>query len=380
MPIDNATQGHCDPDFSAVGAAFERNMAEGDSGAAFALYRDGAIRVDLWAGHRDAARSEPWNTDTLVCMFSVGKPVAITAVLMLADRGQIDLDAPVSDYWPEYAQNGKDTTTVRHIVTHMAGLPGVEGLSGGTAYDWDAMVSAIEQARAYSTPGREGCYHTFSMGHLVGELVRRVTGRTIERFVREEINEPLGIECLFGMTNAEIERCADIVHPGNDPWTDMVSDKQTLLGRFWTGLLDGTGEDFNSPRFRTRSMPAVNCHSNPRSMARFFAALGNGGELDGCRLLGDDAAKHFTREEAWSGTDMLGFPARMSHGFMLSSELAPFPAKADVFGHIGLGGAFAFADPAARLACSYASNQFASEPNIGRSARRLIDAVEACSA
>ncbi len=380
MSIANSTHGHCAPGFNAVGAAFERNMEDGDLGAAFALYQGGAIKVDLWAGHRDAAGNVPWNADTLVCMFSVGKPVAITAVLMLADRGQIELDGPVSDYWPEYAQNGKRDTTVRHVVTHMAGLPGVEGLPGGAAYDWDGMVTKIEQARPYSPPGREGCYHTFTMGHLVGELVRRVTGRTIDRFVREEINEPLGIECLFGMTPAEIERCADVVHPENDPWTDMVSDKQTLLGRFWTGLLDSTGEDFNSPRFRTHPMPAFNCHSNPRSMARFFAALGNGGELDGYRILREELAKRFTREEVWSGTDMLGFPVRMSHGFMLSNELAPFSAKADVFGHIGLGGAFAFANPDAGIACSFASNQFATEPNLGRSARRLIDAVEARSA
>jgi len=378
MSTAKPTHGHCAPGFDAVGAAFERNMEDGDIGGAFALYQGGVIKVDLWAGYRNAALNVPWNTDTLVCMFSVGKPVAITAVLMLADRGQIELDALVSDYWPEYAQNGKAATTVRHVVTHMAGLPGVEGVLGGTAYDWDGMVTKIEQARPYTPPGREGCYHTFSMGHLVGELVRRTTGRTIDRFVREEISEPLGIECLFSMTPEEIERCADVVHPENDPWTDMVSDTQTLLGRFWTGLLDGTGEDFNSPLFRTRPMPAFNCHSNPRSMARFFAALGNGGELDGCCILREESAKRFTREEVWSGTDMLGFPVRMSHGFMLSNELAPFSTKADVFGHVGLGGAFAFADPGAGIACSFASNLFAAEPNIGRSARRLIAAVESC--
>lgn len=379
MPTVDSTNGHCAAEFITVGDAFARNMADSDVGGAFALYQDGELAVDLWAGHRDVARRAPWNADTLLCMFSVGKPVAITAVLMLADRRQIELDAPVSDYWPEYARNGKEDTTVRHIVTHMAGLPGVEGLPGGAAYDWGRMVDEIERARPYTPPGQTGCYHTFSMGHLVGELVRRVAGRPVERFVREEIGIPLGIECLFGMTPAEIERCADIVHPENDPWTDMVRDHETLLGRFWTGLLDGTGEDFNSRRFRTHSMPALNCHSNPRSMARFFATLGNGGEIDGCRILSAAAAESFAQKEVWSGTDILGFPARMSHGFMLSSELAPFPARPGVFGHVGLGGAFAFSDPNAGLACSFASNQFASEPNIGQSARRLIEAVEACS-
>jgi CubicO group peptidase (beta-lactamase class C family) len=243
MSSGKSAHGHCAPGFEAIGAAFERNMEDGDIGAAFALYRRGELQVDLWAGHCSPERSLPWSADTLVCMFSVGKPVAITAVLMLADRGQIELDRPVSDYWPEYANNGKQATTVRHIVTHMAGLPGVENLPGGMAYDWQAMIAQIEQAPPYSPPGRVGCYHTFSMGHLVGELVRRVTGRSIERFVREEINQPLGIECLFGMTPAEIKRCADIVHPHNDPWTDMVSDKQTLLG--------GSGPGYSTARART---------------------------------------------------------------------------------------------------------------------------------
>lgn len=370
--------GLCAAGFDAVRQAVRQNLANGDTGEAVTLFVDGESRVDLWAGHRDAARTVPWEEDTLVCMFSVGKPVAIIAVLMLADRGLLELDAPVAEYWPAYAQNGKQATTVRHVVTHMAGLPGVEGLPGGTAYEWDAMVAAIEQAAPYTPPGREGCYHTFSMGHLTGELVRRVTGRPIERFVREEIGAPLGIECLFGMTEDEIARCADIVHPDTDPWTDMVRDQNGLLGRLWTGLMDGTGEDFNSPRFRSLPQPACNFHGNPRGVARFLAALAGGGELDGCRLLDAASSRHFTQQEAWAGTDLLGFPVRMSHGFMLSNEMAPFSPRANAFGHVGLGGAFAFADPDVGVACAWASNRFATEPNIGPFARRVIEAVHAC--
>jgi CubicO group peptidase (beta-lactamase class C family) len=371
-------RGHCDPAFEAIREALGRNMAAGEVGEAVALYADGELKVDLWAGHRDARRSSPWEADTLLCMFSVGKPVAILAVLMLADRGEIDLDAPVAEYWPEYARNGKEATTVRHVVTHMAGLPGVEGLPGGSAYDWGRMVAAIEEAKPYTVPGENGCYHSFTMGHLTGELVRRVTGCSIDHFIRAEINAPLDIECLFGMSEAERSRCADIVHPEVDPWMDAVKDQDTLLGRIWTPLLDGTGEDFNSERFRSLTMPAYNCHSNPRSMARLFAALLRGGELDGCRLLAKELAERFTREEVWSGTDILGFPLRMSHGFMLSNELVPFSTARDAFGHLGLGGAFAFADPGAGIACSFAPNRFAPEASLGPYSRRLIEAVRTC--
>ena len=293
----------CDPAFTAVRDALQENFASGDEvGEAVAVWADGRCVVDLWAGHRDAARRLPWREDSIACMFSVGKPFAIFALLMLAERGEIGLDDRVAKYWPEYAQSGKKTTTVRHIVTHMAGLPGVLGAKPGDAYDWDAMVRAIEREPPISVPGEEGCYHTFMLGHLTGELVRRVSGKSIGRFVREEIFEPLGGGFYFGLGEPELARCADIVHPDPDLWTEMFLDLDTLNGRYWRPLSLNDGEDFNTDKFRRREMPAYNDHGNARAVVRFYAALVNHVEIDDVRLI-QKGAMEWIASEQWAGLD-----------------------------------------------------------------------------
>ncbi|MBT4428103.1 MAG: beta-lactamase family protein [Rhodospirillaceae bacterium] len=370
--------GTCDPAFSAVRVALQENFADGgEVGEAVAVWADGCSVVDLWAGHCDEARSKPWLEDSIACMFSVGKPFAIFALLMLAERGEIELDKLVADYWPQYARAGKETTTIRHIVTHMAGLPGVLGVAPGGAYDWDAMVQAIENAAPISVPGEEGCYHTFTLGHLTGELVRRVSGKSIGRFVREEIFEPLGGGFYFGLGDAELARCADIVHPSPDPWTEMFLDLDTLNGKYWVPLPIRDGEDFNSDKFRRLEMPAYNGHGNARAVARFYAALVNDGEIDGVRLI-EKGAIDWIRREQWACLDAVGLDVRMSYGFMLNNEFAKFNDNPDSFGHLGVGGALGFADPARKLAFSFCPNRIAPEIGLGPYARRLIDAAAAC--
>ena len=370
--------GTCDPAFSAVRDALQENFADGgEVGEAVAIWSEGRCVVDLWAGHCDAARSKPWQRDTIACMFSVGKPFAIFALLMLAERGEIDLDDKVEKYWPEYARAGKAATTIRHIVTHMAGLPGVLGVEPGGAYDWDTMVQAIENEAPISVPGEEGCYHTFTLGHLTGELVRRVSGKSIGRFVREEIFDPLGGGFYFGLGDDELARCADIVHPSPDPWTEMFLDLDTLNGRYWVPLPIKHGEDFNSDKFRRLEMPAYNGHGNSRAVARFYAALVNDGEIGGVRLIGK-GAMDWIRREQWACLDAVGLDVRMSYGFMLNNDFAKFNDNPDSFGHLGVGGALGFADPASRLAFSFCPNRIAPEIGLGPYARRLIDAAAAC--
>jgi CubicO group peptidase (beta-lactamase class C family) len=343
--------GSCDAAFMPVREAMEENFASGEEiGEAVAVWLGERCVVDLWAGHRDAARILPWREDTIACMFSVGKPFAIFALLMLAERGEIDLDDKVAMYWSEFAAAGKEETTIRHIVTHTAGLPGVLGLKPGDAYDWDTMRRAIEQAPPISAPGAEGCYHTFTLGHLTGELVRRVSGKSIGRFVHDEIFAPLGGGFYFGLGEAELARCADIVHP--DPWTEMFLDLDTLHGKYWVPLpLDG-GEDFNSDKFRRLEMPAFNGHGNARAVARFYAALANDGEIDGVRLIAK-GAMDWIRAEQWARLDAVGLDVRMSYGFMLDNAFAQFNGNPDSFGHLGVGGALGFADPASGLALTF---------------------------
>ena len=368
----------CDAAFTPVRDALQENFASGDeAGEAVAVWAGGSSVVDLWAGHRDAARRLPWQDDTIACMFSVGKPFAIFALLMLAERGEIDLDDPVTKYWPEYGQAGKETTAVRHIVIHMAGLPGVLGAKPGDAYDWDAMVRAIENEAPISVPGEEGCYHSFTLGHLTGELVRRVSGKSIGCFVHDEIFEPLGGGFYFGLGEAELARCADIVHPDPDPWTEMFLDLETLNGRYWRPLPLNAGEDFNTDKFRRLEMPAYNGHGNARAVARFYAALVNDGEIDGVRLIQKGAMDWIAREQ-WAGLDAVGLDVRMSYGFMLNNDFAKLNDNPDSFGHLGVGGALGFADLAKKLAFSFCPNRIAPEIGLGPYARRLIDAAAAC--
>jgi CubicO group peptidase (beta-lactamase class C family) len=175
-----------------------QNLAEGEElGETVSVVVDGRTVVDLWGGYRDRVRTQPWRRDTLVCMFSVGKPVAILAVLMLADRGQIDLAEPVARYWSEFGHAGKDKITVQQLLSHLAAIPGAFRAEKGDAYDQLKMAQAIELQEPLWEPGAQGCYHTFTMGYLCGELVRRVSGRSLGQFVREEISGPMDLDFCY---------------------------------------------------------------------------------------------------------------------------------------------------------------------------------------
>jgi len=259
----------------------------------------------------------------------------------------------------------------------MAGPPGVLSANPGDACDWSAIVRAIENEPPISVPGEEGCYHTFTLGHLTGKLVRRVSGKSIGKFVRDEIFEPFGVGFYFGLGEAELARCADIVHPDPDLWTEMFLDLDTLNGRYWRPLPLNDGEDFNTDKFRRREMPAYNDHGNARAVARFYAALVNHVEIDDVRLI-QKGAMEWIASEQWAGLDAVGLDVRMSYGFMLNNDFAKFSANPDSFGHLGVGGALGFADPASKLAFSFCPNRIAPEIGLGPYARRLIDAAAGC--
>lgn len=373
--------GLCDPAFSAVREALEQNLAGGDEiGESVSVVLDGCPVVDLWGGYSDQARTRLWRADTLVCMFSVGKPISILPVLILAERGQIDLDAPVVRYWPAFGQAGKDRITVRHIIAHQAAIPGAFAAHKGDAYQWDRMIRAIERQEPLWEPGSSGCYHTVTLGYLTGELVRRVTGRSIGQFLQEEICLPLGIDYHFGLSPADQRRCAEVYEAPDAPFMDVIRNPQTLLGKCWIPLpLTDYEEDFNSALYRATEMPSFNGHGTARGVARLFGALAGGGEIDGVRLISqtlrDDAIA-----EAWAQTDALGMPCRMScGGFMLRNDaLAPYNSNPRSFGHLGLGGAIAYGDPDAKLGFSFCGNRMASRTDPVSYAKRLLEATEAC--
>jgi CubicO group peptidase (beta-lactamase class C family) len=369
--------GICDPKFKAVRDALAKNLADRDEiGEAVSVAIGGKTVVDLWGGYRDRARSKPWEQTTLVCMFSVGKPIAILAVLMLADRGEIDLRKPVTQYWPEFGQAGKEKITLEQLLSHLAAIPGAFAAQKGDAYKSLNMVRAIEVQKPLWEPGTQGCYHTFTMGYVCGELIRRLTGKTLGQFVREQISLPFDLDFHFGLSADDQRRCAEIYEAPECPFMDTIRDPETLLGRCWIPLpLIDDVEDFNSARFRSAEMASFNGHGTAKGVAKLFSALACGGKFGGARLLSQAMVQNALTER-WHQTDALGLPCRMAMGFMLRNDALPYNDNSRSFGHIGLGGALAFGDPDAKLGSAFCANRMASI-GVGPYVRHLIDTTMA---
>jgi CubicO group peptidase (beta-lactamase class C family) len=371
--------GRCDRSFEPLRRAFEENFAaRNELGAAVSVTVHGETVVDLWGGYADAAGRKPWRRDTIVCMMSVAKAVSALCVHMLADRDAIDVDAPIAKYWPEFAQQGKEEIPVAWALSHLASVPVADAAPRGALYDWKIMTEAIAAQAPLWPPGTTPCYHTATQGFILGELVRRVDGRSIGTFIREEIAGPLGIDYHIGLTPAEEARCADMVpSKGNVLSTAQSGDTKSLLARGWAQL--PLREDFNSPRWRRAEVPSANGHGAARAIGRLYACLAQGGEIDGVRLIGSKALKR-ARTEQWSARDaMSGLNFRIALGFYLNAPPdRPMGPNRDTFGHSGAGGAQSFGDPALGLGFCYAPNRMHAGIDIGPRATALIDALYAC--
>lgn len=371
-PID----GSCTRQFAPLREAFERNFSErNELGASVAVTLHGETVVDLWGGFADAAGARPWRRDTIVCMMSVAKAVSAVCVHMLADRGALDLDAPVARYWPEFAEHGKAEVPVSWALSHLASVPVADAAPRGALYDWKVMTSAIAAQEPLWPPGSMPCYHTATQGFILGELVRRVDGRSIGAFLREEIARPLGLDYHIGLHPEAEARCAEMVpSKGNVLSAAQSGDTKGLLARGWAQL--PLSEDFNSPRWRRAEVPSANGHGAARAIARLYGCLAQGGATDGIRIL-SSAVLARARKEQWSGRDaMSGLKFRIALGFYLNSPPdRPMGPNPDTFGHSGAGGAQSFGDPTAGLGFCYAPNRMHAGIDIGPRAMALIDAL-----
>jgi CubicO group peptidase (beta-lactamase class C family) len=382
--------GICDPRFEAVRAEFERNLADrGDVGAAVAVTIGGVPVVDLWGGWLDEAHERPWQRDSIVNVWSLGKAVSAICLLQLVEQGKIDLDAPVARYWPEFAQAGKASLPVRFLLTHQAGLPAVRRSlpPGANILSWDTMTTALAEQAPWWKPGSAFGYHTNTFGFLVGELLRRVDGRTVGHYVRDELATGFGIDFLIGFGPEQDARVADwisYVSPGDSPqrpWLEAdpaalegVALARVLAYRNPPGLPDGS---VNSRLWRAAEFPSTNPHSNARALARLFGGLANGGVIEGRPLLDRkiiDAAKTIQAD----GEDLiLGRPNRFGLGFQLTIPgVRPLGPGRHSFGHYGNGAVLGFADPDAGVGFGFVCNR------AGRSWRdprniALVDAVYA---
>jgi CubicO group peptidase (beta-lactamase class C family) len=340
--------------------------------------------VDVWGGYADAARSRAWERDTIVNVWSTTKGMTAACAHRLADEGRLDLDAPVAQYWPEFAQAGKAEIPVRWLLSHQAGLPAIrEPLPVGAHLDWETMVHALERQEPWWKPGTKHGYHAFTYGWLVGEVVRRITGKTLGTYFREEIAEPLGADFHIGTPAGYDSRIAEIIPPEPPDLskpnllTQLLADSESMAFKTIANPPDLMNmANANSIEWRRAEIPAVNGHGNARGVARVYSGLALGGEIDGMRIMSTQAIERAIEEQASGPDAVMHQPLRFALGWALTSPEAPLGPNARSFGHSGAGGSLGFADLDARVGFGYVMNRMIQGETI-RDPRwaPLIDAV-----
>lgn len=361
-------------------------------GAAVSVWREGRKVVDLWGGEADRRTGRAYDEDTLQLVFSTSKGVTAIAANLLAQRGQLDLDAPVAQYWPEFAQAGKEDIPVRWLLCHRAGLPWIDGdMTIEQALDWDQVIEAIEAQSPVWAPGSQHGYHATTFGWLVGEVVRRVDGRRLGTFVREELSEPLGLDLWIGLPADQHHRVAplEVIDLPTDPTLAEIVDQflgaESMLGRslFAPGgawRQEGFGS-FNRPDVWAAEIPAANCITDARSLAKLYAACVS-------EVPGPDGAPHrlFTDstvaaaiERQTEGVDhvIMGMDMQYGLGFNLPGDLLKLGGHRS-FGHYGAGGSVGFADPDAQVGFGYVMNKMFLGLTGDPRTSNLIDATYGC--
>ena len=347
-------KGNCQPGFEPVAAAFAANFEQGpDVGASVAVTKDGIPVVDLWAGDADE-KGTPWAEDTIVNVYSTTKTMAATCVLMLADHGELDLHAPVGRYWPEFSQNGKDGVLVSHVMSHSAGLSGFEKPAPADLYDWEDIIGRLAAQAPWWEPGKQSGYHAVTQGFLQGEIVRRVTGRTIGQFFREEVAQPLGADFHIGLDPSHDARVGDLIPPKLGLGA-AATDPDSIAARTFAGPnLDGT--EPRTREWRQAEIPAAGGIGNARSVARIHSALACGGTVDGTRLMSEAGVERILEEQT-RGTDLvLGMPIVFGMGFGLNDASFPISPNPRTFFWGGWGGSLAIIDLDARVSIAYVMN------------------------
>jgi CubicO group peptidase (beta-lactamase class C family) len=388
-----AVEGTCSEGFSAVREEFDRNFAErGEVGASVAVTVDGETVVDLWGGVADRATSRPWERDTIGIVWSCTKGAVALCAHMLVSRGELDLDAAVIDYWPEFGKNGKERVNVRMLLAHQAGLAAIrDPLPEPGLLDWDLTVEMLAAQEPLWPPGTRHGYHALTYGHVVGELVRRVTGRSLGTFFRDEVAGPLGLDFWIGLPKEHDARVAPTI-PVEPPaageevsefFTQAMTDPTSIpsliamnsSGMLFPGVIDRR-------EVYAAEIPAANGLANGRALAGMYRPLALGGAVDDVRLVDDATLAEATRVASASSVDAtLGIPTRFALGFMKAMDNRALPGNdsvlisEDAFGHAGYGGSVGFADPGASLSFGYSMNKQGHGLGVNERGHALIDAV-----
>jgi CubicO group peptidase (beta-lactamase class C family) len=355
------------PGFEAVRTAFAENFSKrGEAGAALHVTVGGETVVDLWGGAADAAGTRPWTGDTLVNVWSTTKGWLALAMHVLASRGLLDFDAPVTRYWPEFGQKGKEKVLIRHLLTHTSGLPAPSlKVPDEMIYDWEGMVRSLEQSELFWEPGTKCGYHAASFGWLNGEVLRRITGQSVGQFLRTEITQPLGADVAIGLSAGQIERCAELIPP-NATVSRLLDLLRGLGGPVKSLPFSNPPRPpraANTRRWREAEIPSSNGHASARGLARIYTPLALGGTVGSLRLLSEADVERAACVQFQGMDVVLGMRVRRSLGFMLPEPGQGDPRPATAFGHPGMGGSLGFADPQHRLALGYVMNRMIFGPD-----------------
>lgn len=369
--------GTCDPRFAAVADEFARNFAErGEVGAGVCAVVDGRCVVDLVGGWADADRHRQWRPDTTVDFYSVGKAFVALLALQLVDAGLIGLDDPLASVWPEFAAGGKGAATLRHALCHRAGVPAIrEPLTNADLWRWDVMAGALAGADPWWEPGTRHAYHTNTYGHLIGEVVRRVSGEDCGARL-DAVTGPLGADVWFGVPAAEQHRCAEVVFvssldPGSVDLSGLSGDELMVMLSYVNPPGYSSMGVVNTPAWRGALVPSTNGHGTAAGIARLYQAL-----LEPGRLLSPGLLAEATSPQSQGHCPVLGEEATFGLGFTPTTPRRPFGPNPSAFGHFGTGGAVGFCDPEAGVAFGYVMNHVIPRWQSSRN-RALIDALYA---
>jgi len=349
-----------DSRFETLRDVLDGHIAAGnDVGSSFCATMDGKTVVDIWGGHADEAKTRPWEKDTIINVYSTTKTMTALTALLLADRGELDFDAPVARYWPEFAANGKADVKVSHLMSHSAGLSGwKEPITEADLYDWEKATSLLAAQAPYWEPGTKSGYHALTQGYLVGEVIRRVAGKTVGTVFREEFADPMGADFHIGLPASEDARVADLIPPppggamGEGTTDHLVANMSTNPG---INVLSTRTRDW-----RGAEIPAAGGTGNARSVAEIHTILANGGiGRDGRRYLSEAGCRK-ALEPQIEGTDLiLGIPVKFGMGFGLQGGATPLPNDECIYWG-GYGGSLIIIDMKTRATYSYVMNKMAS--------------------
>jgi len=354
-----AAQGMCSDRFANVRAALDDNLASGDElGASIHLDIDGETLIDLWGGHRDVARTTAWTEDTITNVWSTTKTVTSLAALILVDRGLLDVHAPVATYWPEFAAAGKADIEVRHLMAHTSGVSGWDPpFTVADMYDLEASTRRLAAQAPWWKPGTASGYHASSQGHLIGEVIRRITGLHLKDFIAQELAGPLGADFQLGAREADWGRVADIVPPPPLQFDLAALEPASPMYKTFTGPVASPTEA-NTAAWRGAELGALNGHSNARGVARMLSAISLGGTVDGTKLLSPPTIELIFEQQS-NGVDLvLGIPLRFGIGYALPRlDSVPYIPDERICFWGGWGGSLIVMDTGRRMTFSYMMNK-----------------------